>query len=347
MWDIDHSPTLGELRGKAVRAARLESPQASGQALVLTAETNRQLSHAFTRELTSFWRSPALQPAYGDGGRGTTSLWANPLYFHSQQKASDSALSTVDSDWYGGSFGVSHALTDRFTWGLGLHLLHGSFDGGHGYDADSDAWGFDAGFAARPQWGSFKPLFTAAFSGTFHDLDQSRRGLDNARYHSSPDIDIFTLSLAASHDFALTGDESLVLRPRLGLDWTRTSLGQYHESTRDGLRPLSVDGENYNSMRSDLGAALLWSPAETVDLEFRAGWLHEWQDRSPLLTATPQGASWSLATPRADSSREAAALGVSAGWSPTESLSLSLNYDAVLGDDLRSHSVAGTLRWDF
>lgn len=253
----------------------------------------------------------------------------------------------MEADWYGAAFGVSYSPTDRFTWGLGPHFLHGDLDGGSDYDADSQAWGVDAGLAARPQWGAFKPLLTAAFSATFHDLDQSRRDSVGGRYRSDPEANVYTLLGAASHEFFPTGGDSLILRPKLGLNWTRATFDGYEESTRRGLRPLSVSGGNYTSLQSDLGAALVFQPMETLNLEVRAAWLHEWRDRSPVLNSAIAGAGLGLFTPVANPSREAAGLGASADWSPTENLTLSLDYDAAIGDNLTSQAVSGTLRWDF
>jgi len=304
MHEANHDPAVGDWRYAQRKLTRQSSPQATGQALPQMTEAGRLAAKLFNRKLALTREAGGLQPAYG-GGSGAASLWLSPFYLHTKREAPSAEFNEVKSDWWGASLGAALSPNDRFTWGLGFHLLKGDFEGGSDYEADSEAWGLDFGLAARlgRVGGNFRPTLSAVFSHTSHNLDQTRR-VRGGSHHSSPDVKVTGLALALSQDFYLNQNESLSLSPRLGLDWFHTSLGDYRESGPAGWA-LEVDGSSINSVRSELGTALNWRPTESLELELRAAWLHEFGDRQqPLSSRLRALPAVELAVPQSQSGRD-------------------------------------------
>ncbi len=343
LHDLNSGSTAGEVKRRGQTAARLNTAQATGQSLYLVQDADRRITGLFYDELSDRFRAAA--PSAGGGGTAT-SLGLRPLYLPATEGAGDGSRSGEGGGGWGLSLTAAHSPQENLNFGLGFHFLKGDFDGGREYQADSTAWGLNLGLAAGLGQGRSRPLLTAVVSHTRHDFDQTRRQ-GGFSYRSSPDIEVTAATLGLARDFYLTEEESFILRPQIGLDWTRTSLGRYEEHS-SGPRALSVDSEDFDSLRGELGTALVWKPAEPVELELRAAWLHEFGDRSPLLTSAVRDVpGLSLYTPRADNSRDSANVGASVALKAAGGLSLSLDYDGLFNSNLDSHQFGASIKYSF
>lgn len=347
---MDSVNNAANVKSFGQRVTREYSGQATGQSLYLITDASRAVTYRFIGEVSDGLEeksAPAAvnAPAGGDES-ARTSVWFSPFYLSSNQSASGSALSSVDSDWWGFSLGASYAPRENFSFGGGFHFLKGDFDASHGFSADDTAWGLDLGFAANLGCGYYRPLLTGVVSHTIHDFEQARKA-GGSTYRSDPKVKTTTIGLALSQDFYPTDSGAFILRPKVGLDWTRTDMDGYSEKGSGGFA-LSVDSEKYDSFRSQLGGAAVFKPSEAVNLELRAAWLHEFGDRSPVLTSKAKFVpGLNLYVPRADNSRDSAAVGASADIQVGEGLALSFDYDGILGDNLDTHQFTGGIKFSF
>ena len=286
---------------------------------------------------------------------GYTVLWGRP-FFHTGTQNGGNGLDDLDQDFTGISLGAARmgALNEwgQIALGASLNYLSSDFDS-RGYTAEADGIGFSLGLAARfnisDPWNPRLALYGGWMT---HDFEQNRRieGLPagDGDYSSNPDAEVWNIGLSLDNDFNLT--PVTIFRPRLALDYARTSLDGYTEHGPSPALVLAVDPEDYESLRSDLGASLIWQATPIMALEGRADWYHEFKDTEAQLTAgyvaTP-GLDFAVDGP--DSDRNSGSVGAGFTLTPTsvDWISLKLDYDFHFGGDYTGHELGGLLKIEF
>ena len=191
---------------------------------------------------------------------------------------------------------------------------------------DGDWWGFSLGAAYAPQ--DFLN-FGLGFHFLKGDVDAGRA------YDADSTAWRFDLGLAANlgsgrYRPLLTGTVSHTVHD---YDQTRRADGYIYKSSPD-IQVTTV--------------ALGWKPAEPLELELRAAWLHDFGDRSLALTSVARDLTGlNVSPPAPTTSAIQPPWGASASFDAGSGFSLGLDYDGQFNGDLDSHQIWGSLKYTF
>ncbi len=164
---------------------------------------------------------------------------------------------------------------------------------------------------------------------------------------SDYDSGLFSARVNMGYDLGLSS--AFFLTPYAGLYYNSLDIDGYTE-TGAGASNLRVQGENSNSLQSNLGMSV-WGRIETtsgsVVPEIHAGWLHDYDTDAQTNTATFTGGGASFKTtgfkPADDSLNLGAALSIYSG----DNFAVKASYDFEKKSDYDSHSGVLSLRFVF
>ena len=362
--DLENLPTRAGVQAAGRNFFRQVSPQATTQSLQALSRGQQVVTRQFKEGLLgSFAGSPLdgglypeYPPAAGDGQGGRFTLWGAPFY-HTGSQDGDSLYTDLDQDFTGFNLGATW-WGGQNDWGeaavsASFNYLNSDFDGQDGYSAEADGYGFSLGLAAKfngaGQWNPRAALYGGWMT---HDLDQRRRvggmPFGNGTYRSNTDADVRNLGLSLDNDFYF--NPCTILRPRLAFDYASTSLNGYTErGPADGFAQ-KVKADDFDSFRSDLGASLIWRASQSIAMEGRADWYHEFGDtEASLVSRTVAVPDLIFVTDGLDPGRDSGSVGASLTWTPpaADNFSLQLDYDYHFGAGYSGSKIAGLLKVDF
>jgi len=152
----------------------------------------------------------------------------------------------------------------------------------------------------------------------------------------------------AGYRFDLGTNADASVTPFARLQGYTGALNGFTESGAQSLN-LTVAGQTTNSLRSVVGAQLAgafdlgWR--ETLGLQFRLGWSHEYADTARPVTASLAGAPLlPFTTYGISPQRDAAILGFSANTAIAETASLYLRYDGAVSGQDSAHALTAGVR---
>lgn len=147
--------------------------------------------------------------------------------------------------------------------------------------------------------------------------------------------------------------DELVVVPVGSLSYNRVTETGYEETGTGSLVALGVEGKQFESLRSGLGARALYSIQEDdwrADLEMRSTWSHEFGDLAQDVVAHFLAGAGSFTSPAVPTDRNRYLLGGGlrlSGANDSDEISVLLNYDSEFGEHAFSQVVSMQLRYDF
>ena len=345
---IDSQSTVQGVQATAEKAAREHTPQGTANSTVMLTRNARIAQQILSDRLQAVGNlnSTSSAPGTGDASYGLY-FFGQPFYHHGELDGK-SGYSDLTENVFGGSIGVMKAV-GPWVFGLSGHTFRSDIDGGgNTYDADATGYGVNLGLGRSFCVGPLKPFVELTGGWTFVEMDQTRRtsmmlpGLGGDSYDSTVDMNIYTASLTVSNRFAF---DTFSITPRLGVDYAYTDMDSYSEG--NGVLALDVDGNDFTSLRSIAGLTLGYSPLPSLHLEARADYYHEFADTEISLTSRFRGTPVSITTQSQDTGRDSFRVGAGLSWTPTDCLSLSLNYDYTGAKSYQGHDVAVQVRLEF
>ncbi|MET0220770.1 MAG: autotransporter domain-containing protein [Tardiphaga sp.] len=159
--------------------------------------------------------------------------------------------------------------------------------------------------------------------------------------------DHYVLRGAVGTDLRVGG---VVVTPEAGLQYIRVATDAFTETGTAAA--LGIAADSSESLRSSLGARVAFDTTingGVVTPEFRAAWLHEFSDGVRGLTASFVDTTLpgSFVTSTASGLRDRGVIGTGVTGRLGALTSVSLNYDAVIGDNAVSHQFSGRLKYSF
>jgi outer membrane autotransporter protein len=161
---------------------------------------------------------------------------------------------------------------------------------------------------------------------------------------------VFSLSTEGGYAFEAG---PLTIEPTLGLDYTHLSQDSFQESGAFGGNNygLSVHSVDMDSFRSAVGVRLAAKFGEKDDVQFipelRAGWEHEFMDKTADVNASFIGGSGDFVVRGVELGADSGVLGAGLTVWFDKSIQGFVNYDARMNERLSSHTVSGGLSYSF
>ena len=192
--------------------------------------------------------------------------------------------------------------------------------------------------------------FASLYGRYAHSFLESERRIEGVALDRSAEADWTAQDWGGGAEAGLTlwSGDYFGFQPVAGVDYLRLEEESYRESGAGELS-LVVDPEALESLTTRVGARLFGDleldGAGRFVPELRAFWQHEFGDRDRVLRATLAGAA--VPVRGAELPRDTAILGL--GWSAAvaETLSVLLDYDALLGAERVEHQATLALRLRF
>ena len=199
-------------------------------------------------------------------------------------------------------------------------------------------------------------LYAAWFEGPWHvngQIGYGRNWMESKRYiafgadtaKAKWNSDVYAISLGGGYDVDLS--DGWILEPNATIDYTRVQDESYSE--HDSIANLSVDANNYDSLRHQIGLALRRGFTLDANMvlrpEVRLTWAHEYLDSQVRSSASLFGQSFT--TQGVKQSRDSAIIGLGMNMQFNETIGGYLSYDAELSSDKMSQGVSVGIRFNF
>jgi outer membrane autotransporter protein len=263
-----------------------------------------------------------------------------------------------DGNALGGTFnnsglngGLDYRLRPEMLIGLALGYSYDDASvGGPGEDGNVSAFQIAGygGYVNGP-W-HLDGIFSYGFLST-----DTKRYINVGSIHqeAKASYDGGVLSLSGEGGYAFEAGR-FTIEPTLGLDYTHLSQDSFNETG------IATDGHNYglnvhsvdmDSFRTALGARLSAQFGRTNGVQFipelRAGWEHEFMDKTADVTARFIGGSGDFIVRGVELGADSAALGAGLTVAFNKAIQASVNYDARLNERLTSQAISGRLSFSW
>jgi outer membrane autotransporter protein len=285
----------------------------------------------------------AAQGDHGDErpplARIRPSAWLDALGLYGKLEG-NRGEADVDTLLYGGMLGVDAWIADGWVAGLAAGYARSDIDL-HGRDTD----GYGDTIQGALYAGFTDPRgYLTAYGRYAYTFESSTRRIESSTLFRRARADWDAQDYGAGGELGVTVASfgGFALQPIAGVDWLRLTEESYTESGAGSLG-LVVDPETLDTTTAHFGARVLgrldMGKAGVLAPELRAFYQHVYGDRERVLDARLSGAPGltSIGVRGPEIPRENFLLG--AGWGVLigEHLTVSLDYDAVLGRDRVEH----------
>ncbi|MBB3773866.1 outer membrane autotransporter protein [Angulomicrobium tetraedrale] len=261
----------------------------------------------------------------------------------------DANASGLDYSLGGTAFGIDYRVNPGFLVGIAGGYVAGSQSvNGFAGDADADT-------LSAVAYGSFTqgPLYVDALAGYANASNSMKRfvgsaGLPFGIADGDTDAGQFLGQIESGYTFDLGTPLRTAITPFARLQVVAIDQDGFTET---GLSPynLAVASQSTNSVRSTIGADFTTGfdlgNGMPLDLGLRLGWLHEFADTTPAMTASftsAPGADFTVYG--ATRQRDSALVGLSAAVRLSDSGSLFVSYDGEIGGGNDNHQLWGGLK---
>ncbi|WP_428663948.1 autotransporter domain-containing protein [Reyranella sp.] len=354
----DFSTVLGTL-------ALLPSSQVMPVLTALSGQNYSSFSSALVQGAALFMNNFASQTGGGAGGTTRTAL----------AEVCDVACDTTAPGWgaWGGALGGLGTIGATSGTGAVTYNAGGFAAGLDRTVAPGLRVGVTAGYTTGTQWtqgfsglgtsntfltglyGNYRQdrVYVDALAGYAYSYNQMTRqiaipGLGTRTALGGAGANQWYGQVEGGYRFDLGTNADASVTPFARLQGYTGALNGFAESGAQSLN-LTVAGQTTNSLRSVVGAQLAgafdlgWR--ETLGLQFRLGWSHEYADTARPVTASLAGAPLlPFTTYGVSPQRDAAILGFSANTAIAETASLYLRYDGAVSGQDSAHALTAGVR---
>ena len=247
----------------------------------------------------------------------------------------------------GTSGGLDYRLSPEMLVGLAVGYSHNDASvGGPGASGSVDAIQFAGygGYVSGP-W-----HLDGIFSYGYLQTDTKRIisvGSINQEADGSYDGNVFSLSTEGGYAFEAG---PLTIEPTLGLNYTHLSQDSFSE-TGAGVYGLNVNSVDMDSFRSAVGVRLAAKFGEKDDVQFipelRAGWEHEFMDKTADVNASFIGGSGNFVVRGVELGADSGVLGAGLTVWFNKEIQGFVNYDARMNERISSHTISGGLSYSW
>lgn len=294
-------------------------------------------------------------PAAGSGEAGTIGIWINPFYNFSDVDGVKIGRNSAEYEFnYGGAtIGLDSNINDNFRLGLAFSAGGGDTESkGHKFnktESDFDFWGL--GVYGSYTNGMFGLTGDISYSSTSYDIDQrlpSAMGMN--KLTADVDTDALTVGLTGEYRFLTSNNLNII--PHLGLRYTNLKTDSYRIKEKGVGNVFRVSSETQNIWTIPLGVTFTGEVATSSDwviqpkadlgVIFAAGDLDA--DSKFRLNDRNYGGRIT-ADDVVDTVTFNGLVGLKA--ENCDGFSVGLDYNFKASDNLTSHGVTGTIRYDF
>jgi outer membrane autotransporter protein len=243
--------------------------------------------------------------------------------------------------------GFDYRLSPEMLVGLAVGYSHDDASvGGPGASGSVDAFQFAGygGYVSGP-W-----HLDGIFSYGYLQTDTKRVinvGSIQQTAAGNYDGNVFSLSTEGGYAFEAG---PVTIEPTLGLNYTHLSQDSFQE-TGAGVNGLSVHSVDMDSFRTALGVRLAAKFGEKDAVQFvpelRAGWEHEFMDRTADLNARFIGGSGDFNVRGVELGADSGVLGAGLTVSFNKSIQGFVNFDARMNERLSSHTISGGVSYSW
>lgn len=246
----------------------------------------------------------------------------------------------VDTLLYGGTLGADAWIAERVVIGLAAGYARSDVDLDH---READVFGDTVQGALYA--GFIDPRgYVSAYGRYAYTFQDSSRAIESSALlrHAHADWNAQDYGAGGEAGVTLVSLGGFALQPIAGIDWLRLTEESYTESGAGSLG-LTVDPETLDSTTARFGGRVFgrfdMDGTGTLVPELRAFYQHLYGDRERVLEARLSGAPGltSIGVRGPKLPRENWILGVGWGVMVSEHLTVSFDYDAVLGSDRVEH----------
>jgi outer membrane autotransporter protein len=245
------------------------------------------------------------------------------------------------------SGGFDYRLSPEMLVGLAMGYSHDDASvGGPGASGSVDAIQFAGygGYVSGP-W-----HLDGIFSYGYLQTDTKRLikvGSISQEADGSYDGNVFSLSTEGGYAFEAG---PVTIEPTLGLNYTHLSQDSFSE-TGAGVYGLNVNSVDMDSFRSAVGVRLAAKFGEKDDVQFipelRAGWEHEFLDRTADVNASFIGGSGDFVVRGVELGADSGVLGAGLTVWFNKAIQGFVNYDARMNERISSHTISGGLSYSW
>lgn len=293
-------------------------------------------------------------PAAGSGEAGTIGVWINPFY--NSTDVDGVRIGRHDGEYEfnygGGTIGLDSNISDNFRLGLAFSAGGGDTESkGSNFnktESDFDFWGL--GVYGSYTNGMFGLTGDVSYSSTSYDIDQRIPGLGMNKLTADVDTDAFTVGLTGEYRFLTSNNLNII--PHLGLRYTNLKTDSYRVKEKGVGDVFKISSETQNIWTIPLGVTFTGEVATSSDwviqpkadlgVIFAAGDLDA--DSKFRINGTNYGGRVT-----ADDVVDAVTFNGLVGLKAEncDGFSVGLDYNFKASDNLTSHGVTGTIRYDF
>lgn len=209
------------------------------------------------------------------------SLWILP-YGSSSSISSSDHTSGLDTSMGGAAVGVDFPVATSARLGAAVAATYFNSDATGNENASDDGTLYQFGIYGNYHANRWNLSASVAVSGT--DNIDTTRTIDDFSASSSYSATIFSQQVRASYDVPVKSGH---FRPFVGLVNQNVSRDDFSENTVDAASDfaLSVGDEDFNSLKSQVGASLEF-PMKSVVFLASAAWQHEFSDTQGEVTGS-------------------------------------------------------------
>lgn len=347
---LDHSQNNGKQVVTTLEGAAAMAATAGVQ--TSTYSISNTLAENYNARL-SYLRDTA--PAAGSGEAGTIGVWINPFYNSTDVDGVRIGRynGEYEFNYGGGTIGIDSNISDNFRLGLAFSAGGGDTESkGSNFnktESDFDFWGL--GVYGSYTNGMFGLTGDISYSSTSYDIDQRLPGaLGMNKLTADVDTDAFTVGLTGEYRFLTSNNLNII--PHLGLRYTNLKTDSYRVKEKGVGNVFKISSETQNIWTIPLGVTFTGEVATSSDwviqpkadlgVIFAAGDLDA--DSKFRINGTNYGGRLT-----ADDVVDAVTFNGLVGLKAEncDGFSVGLDYNFKASDNLTSHGVTGTIRYDF
>lgn len=354
---------------RAVNDRYLDTGQNNGKQVVTTLEGAAAMAatagvqsstYSIANTLASNYnaRLSYLNDVAGPAGSdepGTIGLWINPFYNSTNVDGVSIGRHNAEYDFNygGGTIGLDSNINENFRLGLAFSAGGGDTESkGHNFnktDSDFNFWGL--GVYGSYTNGMFGLTGDISYSGVSYDIDQrlpSSMGMNKL----TADVDTDTFTVGLTGEYRYITESNLNIIPHLGLRYLNLKTDSYRVKEKGVGNVFSIGSETQNIWTIPLGVTF------TGDINTNNGWVIQPKADLGVIFATGDldadsrfkinGTGFGgrlTADDVVDNVTFNGLIGLKA--ENCDGFSLGLDYNFKASDNLTSHGVTGTIRYDF
>lgn len=207
-------------------------------------------------------------------------FWITP-YGSSASIENTRDVGGLDTSMGGAALGAEFPICHSGKLGVALNATYFDSDVSGSENVSDNGMLYEAGLYGTYQYQGW--LFGASIEGGGASNVDATRTIGSSSVDGNYGATIFSQQIKASYNFDIK--DAAHIRPFAGLINQNISRDSFNETGLDGANTLSVQDENFDSLRSEIGLATEAALGKSLTFLGSVAWLHEFSDDQADVTA--------------------------------------------------------------